>query len=380
MLLGLCFVGYYTYYLRRQELRDWREIRVAFSDVGGLKEKSAVMINGAAMGRVRSVRMYENRQLVILDVEPGLIIHTDFKAEIVSTSALGFVGVQIDPGEEGEPVLPDEPTKVHEGTVRADIGGSVPTPGRQRELQRQMEDWALWSKGLKNPETGVIGSVVYDRQRRLDFEEALSALEQTWIQLDDGLAEIEAGSSLTAEDTLDAFQASAMALNDTFTGMRDSLRETLRGESGASAFVANRDFAHGWKTALVNQEKVWKANAKGEGSVGHLIRRDDLYAGLANITADLNENTEAGIRGEGNFGLLSSPEVGDEVRSTLEGLATGLDRFERSPLVDSISAKNDVEDLLGDVDDGLGTLRRALKGMRWALPDRKFTGVLFAVF
>lgn len=378
-LLGLCFVGYYTYYLRRQELRAWREIRVSFADVGGLKEKSPVMINGAAMGRVRTVRMHKNKQLVILDVEPGLLIHAPLKAEIVSTSALGFVGVQITPGKEG-PILPDDPTTVHEGVVRADFGGSVPGPARQRELQRQMDDWAIWSKGLKNPEAGIVGSLVYDRQRRIDFEEALDALEQTWIQLDDGLAVIENGTSLTAEDTLDAFQASAMALNDTFTGMRDSLRETLRGESGASAFVADPEFAHGWKRALVNQERVWARNRKGEGTVGALVRRDGVYAGLANVTADLNERTEAGVRGEGNFGLLSSPVVGEEVRSTLQGLATGLERFERSPLVNSVSAKNDVEDLLGDVDDGLSKLQRALKGMRRGLPDRRFQGVLFAVF
>jgi hypothetical protein len=378
-ILGLCFVGYYTYYLRRQELRDWREIRVAFSDVGGLKEKSPVMINGAAMGRVRTVRMYKNQQLVILDVEPGLLIHAPLKAEIVSTSALGFVGVQITPGKDG-PLLVDDPTIVHEGAVRADIGGSVPGPARQRELQRQMDDWAVWSKGLKNPEAGIVGSLVYDRQRRLDFEEALDALEQTWIQLDDGLEVIENSASITAEDTLDAFEASAMALNDTFTGMRDSLRETRRGESGASAFVADAEFAHGWKRALVNQERVWDRNSKGEGTVGGLIRRDDLYVGLANISADLNEKTGAGVRGEGNFGLLSSPVVGEEVRNTLQGMATGLKRFERSPLVNSASAKNDVEDLLGDVDDGLSKLRRALKGLRRGLPDRRFQGVLFAVF
>ena len=48
LLLGFYVVVDYSTYLHRQELRDWAKMQVHFDEVGGLKAKTAVMVNGSA--------------------------------------------------------------------------------------------------------------------------------------------------------------------------------------------------------------------------------------------------------------------------------------------------------------------------------------------
>ena len=97
LLIGAWIAGYYIYELRKQELRDWRIVKVTFTDVGGLKHKSTVMLNGSPMGRVSSVRLYGDRHLVTMELDPRVVLFNDLQVEVVPTSALGTVGLEINP-------------------------------------------------------------------------------------------------------------------------------------------------------------------------------------------------------------------------------------------------------------------------------------------
>ena len=99
-LLGTALLGYYVVYLKRDELREWQRFLADFDDVAGLEEGDSVRMNGARVGRVKQIRLFEDRQRVTLEVLPGVKLHSrGVRVEIVPTNALGNVAIDLDPGE-----------------------------------------------------------------------------------------------------------------------------------------------------------------------------------------------------------------------------------------------------------------------------------------
>lgn len=98
-------------HVHREQLKEWKHLEVTFEQVAGLEVGDAVMIRGARLGRVGAIKLYEDRHLVTLWLEPDVVIYTDgsidpvsgtrreHRVEVVATSALGFVAIDMDAGD-----------------------------------------------------------------------------------------------------------------------------------------------------------------------------------------------------------------------------------------------------------------------------------------
>jgi ABC-type transporter Mla subunit MlaD len=386
LILGVYLTGYYVTYLHRQSLREWRVLGVTFKDVGGLKKKSAVMVNGYAMGRVREVRFHGDGQLVVLELEPQLELYYEDEIQIVPTSALGFVGVQIEQAEpeDRKTLISSDPETIVSGTVRPTLGGGTPTGGRRKEIKRLIDDMVEATEDLTRRDGGVVGRMTADPNRITELRAGLAQFEKTWEDVDQGLARVEQRSSrISSEEYLLTIRATTQAMAETFGGTRDALRETMRGDGTFSEFVADSDSAKGWRGAMEGQARFWDAAKEGqvEGAVGTLVDpKERFHTAAREITDNWHEQTSAGLRGEGPFALLSSPDVGDEVRTILRDLSKGLDELNRGPLVRNPESRAQIEDLFGNADDLMNQFRRGLRGMRRGFPDRTFQGAVFSVF
>ena len=383
LLAGVLLLGYYSAWLWRDELRSWQELTVEFEDVGGLEAEDQVQVNGARLGRVLSIKLSGERQRVVLQVEPDLVIHRDgHEVTIEPLNPLGFVAVRIRPGDPSSP--PIDPGQVLQGRLALGLGQEgAPGPARRVAFNRAVSDMAGLTRDLLLPESGMSGRLLADRTRALALDEGLSELERTWAAVDRTLARVEAGEG---PGVLLASRDTALALGETmarvrgFLGQgRDGLQGLERREDTLGRLVADRDVGRGVREFLTRQEALWAAARRHEGALGAL-HGPELGRTLDELGGRARAWTASGVEGRGLLGALSHPEY-DAMAGALHALPGALQQLEASPAVRSPQASDGILDAVGNVDDALLNLRRGVSSLRRGLPDRtSFQGALFAVF
>lgn len=381
--LGTGLVGYYWAYLKRDELRDWNERVVEFVDVGGLKVKDPVQLHGARIGRVKRIYLHEDRQRAVLQYDGELaLFEKGLQIEIVSRNALGRVAIEIHPGDVNSRRLAED--EVPLGTLRESlgIGGDASKPGRQKQIRQQLEEMALETKRALNPDGNVMGELLFSKARYLETQAGLKNLAKTWEEIDQGLADFERRqtregmlsrqSYLIAADTLASFES-------TMRQLRTGFRKIERREGPAGRLLADPSAAEGAQALVKGQSKTWSLARRHEGTLGRLTDPDVRAIEPIQKTIDnLESVTEDGDQGKGFMGTLSHPAVGESVRGSMRGIEATFRRLRESQ--SGISAREDVEDSLGNLDDFLLKAKRGLAGLRAGFPDKTFHGAVFAVF
>jgi len=91
MVVGILCLGYLSIKLGKIEVwgKPGYEVFAVFSDVGGLKNGSSVVVAGVDVGLVRSISLEDDEARVVLQIKPGLLIHED---AIVSVKTRGLIG------------------------------------------------------------------------------------------------------------------------------------------------------------------------------------------------------------------------------------------------------------------------------------------------
>jgi len=91
MVIGILCLGYLSVKLGKIEVwgNSGYEVFAVFSDVGGLKSGSSVVVAGVDVGLVKSISLEDYEARVVLQINPGLLIHED---AIVSVKTRGLIG------------------------------------------------------------------------------------------------------------------------------------------------------------------------------------------------------------------------------------------------------------------------------------------------
>ena len=100
MIAGILCLGYLSVRLGGMELlgRDGYELNLVFSNSGGLKEGSPVVIAGVDVGRVKEVRLDDYQALVVIHLPKEVKIQEDAIASIKTKGLIGEKYVEITPG------------------------------------------------------------------------------------------------------------------------------------------------------------------------------------------------------------------------------------------------------------------------------------------
>ena len=100
MIIGMLCLIYLSITIARVSIWDVRgyQIYATFSNIGGLKSGSIVMIAGVDAGRVVSVSLNDNAARVVLQIVPGLQIHEDAMASVKTSGLIGEKYIQISVG------------------------------------------------------------------------------------------------------------------------------------------------------------------------------------------------------------------------------------------------------------------------------------------
>jgi len=144
VIAGILCLGYLSIKLGRMEIFGGRgyEIYALFSNTGGIKTGSTVVLAGVEVGRVKSISLENYQAKITLLLQPEVKIQEDAIASIKTKGLVGEKYIEITPGGSNEFIPPG-------GRIRE--GGSnefIPPGGRIRETQPPVDLEDLISKIL----------------------------------------------------------------------------------------------------------------------------------------------------------------------------------------------------------------------------------------
>jgi phospholipid/cholesterol/gamma-HCH transport system substrate-binding protein len=108
MIIGILCLGYISVKLGKMEILGDKgyEIEAVFSNSGGLKTGSSVVIAGVDVGRVKDVRLDDYQARIVLNLPFTVKIQEDAIASIKTKGLIGEKFVEITPGGADELVEP----------------------------------------------------------------------------------------------------------------------------------------------------------------------------------------------------------------------------------------------------------------------------------
>ncbi|MCF8082958.1 MAG: outer membrane lipid asymmetry maintenance protein MlaD [Deltaproteobacteria bacterium] len=109
MILGIVCLGYLSIKLGKMEVLggEGYEIQAVFSNSGGLKAGSSVVIAGVEVGRVKEVALEDYRARVVLHLPSHLKIQEDAIASVKTKGLIGEKYLEITPGG-ADKIIPPE--------------------------------------------------------------------------------------------------------------------------------------------------------------------------------------------------------------------------------------------------------------------------------
>jgi phospholipid/cholesterol/gamma-HCH transport system substrate-binding protein len=280
LVMVFTFFGFYSFVHKGGLSRsDALEVSAVFHDAAGLEKKTLVQIAGIPVGEVTDVSLYQGQyaRLVIL-IKKSIRVHTDAALTKHSASILGEFVLDLYPGSEGAPLMPED----------GEIANVIDEQGIQKvfeTLGKVAEDVQSVTKSMRELITGNTGSV----------ETIVSNISELTKSLDNVVS--NNGASLKA--TLDNFERLSAQLNS-FTGSEKSsvgdLIENLRGASasarqaldtvngilGSNKGQLSENFKGIQQTlqdldkSIQSVENITKGIENGNGTVGRLLNDEAL--------------------------------------------------------------------------------------------------------
>ncbi len=108
MVIGLLCLAYLS--IKMGKIDVWGKpgytVFAIFSDIGGLRTGSPVVVAGVDIGLVDSIRLEDYEARVVLQINPGLEIHEDAVVSVKTRGLIGEKFIQISAGAADEIIKP----------------------------------------------------------------------------------------------------------------------------------------------------------------------------------------------------------------------------------------------------------------------------------
>jgi phospholipid/cholesterol/gamma-HCH transport system substrate-binding protein len=338
VLMGVAFLTYMTFkvggYRFGQE--EGYQIYAEFDSVAGVDLKTPVKIAGVTVGAVERIDLSDTKARLTLRIRPDVKIRKGAQTLIRSAGLLGEKYIEIiNPEEEETGTLSENP--VPEESLPASNPSSWLAPdGFVKEI-------AEWFEGLGPPpayaeeaagqepakkDTFVKeGEVIRQKGKSADMDQLISQLNA----ISDDLKAV----SHTLKEVLGTKEGerSLKEIIQNIQELTRNLNNVVKENKGSlSKTVTNlEDFSQSLKESgpplMEKLNQIAGQIERGEGTVGKLIRDEEMYNRLNSAIDDIKQVTEKIRKGEGTVGkLIFEEEAYDNLNSTLKSLGSTLGR------------------------------------------------------
>lgn len=324
MVAVLALLVYFTVVISGVDVLFGREkalARIAFTDVGGLKERDNVVYRGMKVGIVEKIELAPTNVMVTVLVDRDVVLRETCQASVSALSLLGGNYLLL---EEGAGAVQPLATTVFRGDPPID-----------------------WVRDLGKI-AGNLNEVLNDGS----FRSIVSNFEATAENVNKIVARVErgegtAGRLLSRDDTVyqdlrEAVAGAKRAVGDaekTFDGARKTfdhaaaVAERLdRGEGTLGRLLSKDDAVYAdLKQTLANAAAISARIERGEGTLGRLTAKDDaLWGDLTNAVANVRAATAKLKSGEGLLGrAFNDAALADDAAKLVANLRTVSERLEK---------------------------------------------------
>lgn len=324
MVAVLALLVYFTVVISGVDVLFGREkalARIAFTDVGGLKERDNVVYRGMKVGIVEKIELAPTNVMVTVLVDRDVVLRETCHASVSALSLLGGNYLLL---EEGAGAVQPLATTVFRGDPPID-----------------------WVRDL-----GKIAASLNEVFNDGSFRSIVSNFEATAENVNKIVARVErgegtAGRLLSRDDTVyqdlrEAVAGAKRAVGDaekTFGGARKTfdhaaaVAERLdRGEGTLGRLLSKDDAVYAdLKQTLANAAAISARIERGEGTLGRLTAKDDaLWGDLTNAVANVRAATAKLKSGEGLLGrAFNDAALADDAAKLVANLRTVSERLEK---------------------------------------------------
>ena len=324
MVAVLALLVYFTVVISGVDVLFGREkalARIAFTDVGGLKERDNVVYRGMKVGIVEKIELAPTNVMVTVLVDRDVVLRETCQASVSALSLLGGNYLLL---EEGAGAVQPLATTVFRGDPPID-----------------------WVRDLGKI-AGSLNEVLNDGS----FRSIVSNFEATAENVNKIVARVERGEGTAGrlhsrddtvyQDLREAVAGAKRAVGDaekTFDGARKTfdhaaaVAERLdRGEGTLGRLLSKDDAVYAdLKQTLANAAAISARIERGEGTLGRLTAKDDaLWGDLTNAVANVRAATAKLKSGEGLLGrAFNDAALADDAAKLVANLRTVSERLEK---------------------------------------------------
>ena len=365
MAAVLALLVYFTVVISGVDVLFGREkafARIAFTDVGGLKERDNVIYRGMKVGIVEKIELAPTNVMVTVLVDRDVVLRETCQASVSALSLLGGNYLLL---EEGAGAVQPLATTVFRGDPPID-----------------------WMRDLGRI-AGSLNEVLNDGS----FKSIVSNFEATAENVNKIVARVArgegtAGRLLSRDDTVyqdlrAAVAGAKRAVGDaekTFDGARKTfdhaaaVAERLdRGEGTLGRLLSRDDAVYAdLKQTLANAAAISARIERGEGTLGRLTAKDDaLWGDLTNAVANVRAATEKLKKGEGLLGrAFSDTALADDAAKLVANLRAVSERLEKGEgTLGKLVAEREMYD---EVNAALKDVRQIIDNYRDTTPITTF--------
>ena len=119
MIVGIACLAYLSLKMGNIALlgRPGFEVVATFSDIGGLRNGSPVVIAGVDIGLVKRIELVDYEARVTLQINPGIVIHEDAVASVKTRGLIGEKFIQLSAGAADNIIKPGGKIRQTESAV-----------------------------------------------------------------------------------------------------------------------------------------------------------------------------------------------------------------------------------------------------------------------
>lgn len=240
-----------------------------YDHVGGLQTGTQVSINGFSVGTVNNIKFNDNsgNLLVTFSVANSFDFSKNSKAELYDTGIIGGKGIQI------KPVFDDGPLAKSGDTLATET-----KPGLTELVQQRLNPLQLKVEGaVSNADSLLINfNEILDDETKYNLRQSIKGLN----------------------NMVNSFQKSANTLNDLLEDNKHQLDSSIRNIntitgnfsklSDSISKVGLTKTMRNLEATITNLNTMLAKMENGEGSLGKLMKNEELYNNLSRASRELD--------------------------------------------------------------------------------------------
>jgi phospholipid/cholesterol/gamma-HCH transport system substrate-binding protein len=291
-------------------------LRVKFSNAGGVQQGSPVRVSGVTVGSVTDIEFIGSEVHMELELHDDMRerVRTTSRATIGSVSLLGEGAIDINASTTGQPIpawgyVPSDapPPQLADVTAQANKGIA--------EITALMQDIRAGK--------GTVGKLMTDEQLYVELREFTASARDVTQGLARGKGTL--GQLLNNPE-------SARQLENSLKNLTEITNKINAGQGSIGQLMNDPALAKNLAAVTSNFETLSSRLNKGDGTMGQLMNNDSLYKRLDGVTTNLEQLTSKLNQGQGTAGkLMNDAQLHDNLNRTLTEMQQLLADIRKDP-------------------------------------------------